>query len=263
MGQALRHTAVMKKGAETESASPITGLLEAKAPEAPGGGCSGKAGENRLRPGNRSPVTLVTLRTGRVSQTEEPEEPGFSSFRPPPRLDALPHDGEGCVRGRDKIAGTENRLRFLWFSAPARTPPGRTAARLPRPSAEASCRPVAVSGDPSRPLQSEVAFPPQRPTGDSSLSFKRTGHKAKGEALCPLPQNSTRCWEVPSPRTPRRRARAGPGNGDTGLLAFATEELALAEGLVRARPFSQSPHDPGAVRLAYTFVFGNNKNILS
>lgn len=83
MSQALRHTAVMKKGAETESASPITGLLEAKAPEAPGGGCSGKAGENRHRPGNRSPVTLVTLRTGRVSQTEEPEEPGFSSFRAP------------------------------------------------------------------------------------------------------------------------------------------------------------------------------------
>lgn len=109
MGRALRHTAVTKKGAETESASPITGSLEAKAPEAPGGGCSGKAGENRHRPGNRSPVTLVTLRTGRVSQTEEPEEPGFSSFRPPPRLDALPHDGEGCVRGRDKTAGTENR----------------------------------------------------------------------------------------------------------------------------------------------------------
>lgn len=169
-----------------------------------------------------------------------------------------------CAEGTRQLEPkTENRLRFLWFSAPARTPPGRTAARLPRPSAEASCGPVAVSGDPSRPLQSEVAFPPQRPTGDSSLSFKRTGDEAKREALCPLPQNSTRCWEVPSPRTPRRRARAGPGNGDTGLLAFATEELALAEGLVRARTFSQSPHDPGAVRLAYTFVFGNNKNILS
>lgn len=259
MGRALHQAAVTEKGAETESASLFTAaLLEAMAPEAPRGGCSGKAGENRRRPGHRSPVTLVILRTGRVSQTEEPQEPG-----PPPRLDALSHEGKGCGRGRDERAGNKNRPWFLSFPAAAHISPGLTAACLPRRSAEASCRPVTVNEDSSRLLQSEVAFSPQRPTGDSSLSFRRIGDKAKREALCTLPQNSTRCWEVPSPRTLRYRARAGPGNKDTGLPAFVAGELAFPEGPVHARLFSQIPHDPVGGRLVSTLVFGSNKNILS